>query len=255
MLRLAAFVGFVLFSLTSSGSGLCQGIPGGYPVSRPVGNRCDTRPAVEPITRTVQVDVPVPCPPPTRCVPVGACSPYPCCPSPCPPPCPTRPVQVRIDVRVRPEPCCGLQAEPKAHPDPLQPVLGLVAATMAVPIRVLETLFPPPVRCNPPRPECGPLPYATHLGYPPPATPPFAPGLSMPSAYPASSCPPAESLPPPPPARGSCMQPAQCGRDQAAPYPERASHGPINRPFPYSNGERFRGYDGPQPSSTGEGAR
>jgi len=155
MSRLSIVPVFVVLILSSCTPGFCQ-VPGGcYYGPSPAGKPCaETRPA-PPLTRTVQVDVPVPCAPVT-CLPVSSCAPYPCCPPVCSPPRPTRPVQVRVEVRVRPEPCGPQPRDTKLCADPLLPVFGLVAATMAVPIRILEAVLPFPDRCPPLRPLCGP---------------------------------------------------------------------------------------------------
>jgi hypothetical protein len=81
-----------------TGTGLCQVGPQCYPGSHPGHDRFCQPQAPRPVTRSVQVEVPVPCAP-QPCMPSPTCAPYPCCP----PPCPTKPVQVRVDVVVKPE--------------------------------------------------------------------------------------------------------------------------------------------------------
>ena len=91
MMRITLFFSLIVMMLATSVPALCQGIPGSYPPPLPSANPCVTGRPAPPIARTVQVDVPVPCPPVS------------CGPPPCAPPCPTQPVQVRVDVVVRPE--------------------------------------------------------------------------------------------------------------------------------------------------------
>jgi hypothetical protein len=176
---------FVILAVSSVGSGasaLAQGLPGCYPAFCPPPSKCEQKLRVEPIRRTVQVDVPVPCapmlcPPPVTCPPVGCMPPMACRPNPCcPPPCPTRPVEVRIDVRVRPEPFGQPQPERKECRDlgPLAPVLCGVARALVAPIRTLEHWFPgpdwyPPRRmwCGPPRHPSAPGPMAQPVSWAP----------------------------------------------------------------------------------------
>jgi hypothetical protein len=112
MYRLAVLFGVLILSFAAIVPGFCQGIPGCYPQTFPTINPCmPSRPA-PPISRTVQVDVPVPCVPshcgPAVSYPPNPCGPLVCAPPYCAPPQPTRPVQVRVDVVVRtekPQPC------------------------------------------------------------------------------------------------------------------------------------------------------
>lgn len=166
MVRVALFFGLVLtFAITSAG--FCQGIPGCYPPPLPAMKPCTpSRPA--PISRTVQVDVPVPCAP-IGCGPAGACRPHPCARPVCAPPPPTRPVQVRVDVVVRPEgpkPC----QPPKVcceNPPVFEPFFyqaaGMIRSLILVPLGLGERLLGhcgpmcrPMQACPPPVPLCGP---------------------------------------------------------------------------------------------------
>lgn len=192
MVRFTIFISLLALLVGSGAPAFGQGVPGCYPVFCPPPPKCEPKPRVEPIRRTVQVDVPVPCAPmvclpPVMCPPVGCmprmmCRPNPCCPPPCPPPCPTRPVEVKIDVRVRAEPCGQPQPERKECRDfgALGPVIGMAAATLSVPIRVLEGIFPGPIRCAAPGPWYGPTVYPHH------AVQQFVPGSTGPVASPAA---------------------------------------------------------------------
>jgi hypothetical protein len=187
MLRLVVFLSFVLFLLTSSGSGLCQGLPGCYPPPPlPVRNPCVTSCPTPPITRTVQVDVHAPC------TPVPCCSPMPCpsfrcaqpiCP---PPPCPTRPARVRVDVVVRPEapkPCVP-QTFCCENPPVFEPIFyqaaALVQSLVAAPLGLGERFMGHPVPL--PLPVPTPMPCwrmqaagCTPCPQPPPMTQCFRP--------------------------------------------------------------------------------
>jgi len=100
-MRIAIFFLVFIASLSTGVAGFCQGIPGCYPQPLPAMKPCaPNRPA--PISRTVQVEVPVPCAP-TACGGPMLCPPQPCGQPACAPPSPTQPVQVRVDVVVRPE--------------------------------------------------------------------------------------------------------------------------------------------------------
>jgi hypothetical protein len=102
MLHLAVLFGSLLFLLANTGEAFCQTVPACRPTFPPLCNRLDSRAAAAAVTRTVQVDVPVPCPANRSAAPVML-PPQPGRGPVCSPPCPTQPVQVRIDVRVRPE--------------------------------------------------------------------------------------------------------------------------------------------------------
>jgi hypothetical protein len=168
MSRLTVFLGVIAILVGMSVPAASQGIPECYPACYPPTKNCNNQQPARPITRTVQVDVPVPCCPPMGCAPVTGC-PAPCGPMPCPPACPTQPGNVKGDVRIRPESAC---AQPPQNnecwdPGPLGPVIGLLAATMAAPIQALDTLFPGPARfrrpCGPAGPGCPP-PYPPQCG-------------------------------------------------------------------------------------------
>jgi hypothetical protein len=147
---------------------ICQGIPGCFPPSFPAVKPCVQPRHEPPISRTVQVDVPVPCGP-VYCGQAMPCAPNPCGPPVCTPAPPTRPVQVRVDVRVRPEACGQQQPDQNVCRDygALAPVLGMTAAIMAAPIRLLERMFPGPSLCRPHQPTCGPLMRLPYPGYQP----------------------------------------------------------------------------------------
>jgi hypothetical protein len=100
MLRYTGLCTFVIF-LATSVSGICQGIPAWYRTPCPPPKPCVSSPPPTRFSRTVQVDVPAPCPP-RFCGP-AACYGNQFGPPSCRPPCPTRPVNVRVDVVVRPE--------------------------------------------------------------------------------------------------------------------------------------------------------
>jgi hypothetical protein len=159
----ALLLSFVLI-LASNVSGLCQCMQAPYPASCYQPKPCVVRPSPPPMVRTVQINVPAPCLLPTCGMP-RRCPPHPCAPPVCAPPCPTRPVNVRVEVRVRPEPCGKGGPGRRGCRDlgPLRPLLGFVSATLAVPIRVLESFCPPSPPCRPPMRVCGPPP-----GCPPP---------------------------------------------------------------------------------------
>jgi hypothetical protein len=215
MLRPSVVLWFVLLVFATCNSGFCENVPSCYQSSFAPAQPCATsQPAPPPpITRTVQVDVPVPCPRPL-CAP-QACPPSPCGPTACPPACPTQPVQVRIDVRVRPEPCGAQRPDQNVCLDfgPLGPVIGIAAATMAIPIRLLETLFPGPGWRRLPQAVCGPY-----------GAPPYSPCVpSMPiPAY--QKCVPLPTCGPP-------IQPVYLQRPQAAACsPGSGQHRPLLRP-------------------------
>jgi hypothetical protein len=221
MLRVVGFFSFVLIFLTSSGSGLCQGLPGCHPPLLPVGNPCVTICPAPPVTRTVQVDVPAPC------APVPCYSPMPCPPFPCaqpvcpPPPCPTRPVRVRVDVVVRPEvrkPCVP-QTFCCENPPVFEPIFyqaaALVQSLIAAPLAMGERFMGHPVPL--PLPVPTPMPCwcmqaagCTPCSQPPPMTQYFRP------------C--------PPPVR--CAQPGPPAKVRSSCVPISARTHPPNGPFP-----------------------
>jgi len=165
--------------LATSVTGFCQGIPGCYPQHIPAVKPCvPDRPA--PISRTVQVDVPVPCAP-LACNVRIPCPPQPCVLPACGPPCPTQPVRVRVDVVVRPEApkpcvperfCCE-------NPPVFEPIFcqaaSLVESLIAAPLALGETLMGHPVPL--PMPAARPVPcwhvpaaMASPCFQPPPTT-------------------------------------------------------------------------------------
>jgi len=208
MMRITTFVGFFIILFATSVPAFCQGIPGCYSPPLPGVNPCVTSYPAPPINRTVQVDVPVPCPP------VG------CGPPPCAPPCPTQPVQVRVDVRVRPEgpKPCAPQRFCCENPPVFEPIFcqaaGLVQSLIAAPLFLGERFM---AHCVP-----MPLPVPTPV-----------PCWRMPAA----AC--APCLQPPPPTQ--CMapypNPVQCAppgppvKVRPACVPGSARTYPPNGPF------------------------
>jgi hypothetical protein len=182
MAHRALLLSFVLI-LAGAVSGICQCIQAPYPATCHQPKPCVVKPSPPPIVRTVQVNVPVPYPPPTCGMPLR-CPPHPCAPPVLAPPCPTRPVNVRVEVRVRPEapkPCV-----PKRYccmnPPVFEPFFcraaGMLGSILAAPLCIGErflghgTARPPcpppiPIECSAcpvtPRPPfvggCGPLPF------------------------------------------------------------------------------------------------
>jgi hypothetical protein len=130
MPRLCVCFGVAFFLLVTGSPGFCQANHL-YP-PRPCSPA--TR-HIEPVTQTVQVQVPVPCGPAGCGAPTWS------------PPCSPQTVKVRIDVRVRPAACGTQPSETALTSDPLRPLFGLVAATMATPFRVLETVLPSQAPC------------------------------------------------------------------------------------------------------------
>jgi hypothetical protein len=179
MMRITIFFGLFIMLLATSGPALSQGIPACYPGPLPAFSQCGPSRPAPPISRTVQVDVPVPCPP-VSCGPPMPRPPYPCAPPVCaPPPCPTRPVQVRVDVVVRPEPCGQARLDGKEclDPGPLGPVLCGLAQILVAPIRALERCLPGPGRCPQQDPWCSSGPVCPPQGgpqLPPAGSGPFA---------------------------------------------------------------------------------
>ncbi len=158
MLRSIMWLSLALCLPALSGTAFAQGVPAGCGPF-PWTDSCCPPPPAPPIRRTVQVDVPIPSAPAPACLPTGVC-PTTCYPPPCAPPCPTRPVEVKVDVRVRPVPCGAQPPDSQLCGDPLRPLFGIVAATMAAPIRILQCVLPPPpiprlpLGCMAPSPGC-----------------------------------------------------------------------------------------------------
>lgn len=156
------------------------------------------QPVGQPVARTVRVRVPVPCAPPVL------------------PPCssgevrygPSRTVPVRVEVAVRPEPCCDSRRIPVAFrdPGPLQPIIssgvGLVGSLLAAPFRVAEMFCSLPQQtCKPLRaPSCGPRYPAPPMA--PVCHPVHAPCFSGPHTclHPAACAPLGPAVVPLPPA-------------------------------------------------------
>lgn len=106
-ISLCASVLVLIFAATVHGQLVRPWIPSNVPG---FAGLCQQQPPPRPVSRTVEVNVPVCFAPSTPCMPMKACAPLLCFPpvSSCPPPCPTKPVRVRVDVVVRPgnpKPC------------------------------------------------------------------------------------------------------------------------------------------------------
>jgi hypothetical protein len=179
MFRSAVFCGLAVLFFTSVLPGMCQGIPGCYPSPYPAVKPC-TPPSPPPISRTVRVDVPVPCGPVVCGAPMP-CPPNPCAPRVCPPPRP-QPVQVRVDVVVRPEtpkPCTPPQTFCCENPPVFEPFFcqaaGLVQSLIAAPLGLGERFMGHPVPSPLPIPQpmaCWRMPCATGTPcYQPPCVP------------------------------------------------------------------------------------
>ena len=223
MMRITIFFSLFIMLLATSGPALCQGIPACYPAPLPAFNQCGASRPAPPITRTVQVDVPVPCPPPTGCLPAAACPPYSCCPPPGPPPCPTRPVQVRVDVMVRPEKPmpCAPQRFCCENPPVFEPIVyqaaGLVQSLIAAPLALGEIFMAHPVPM--PMPVPSPMPC-----WPPPAA--MRPPCFQPP--PATQC----AAPSPPPVRWALPRPPAKVKAPPVCGPAPAWTQRPNSPFP-----------------------
>ena len=183
MLRSVRWLGIAVFLAALTAVTDCQFAHAWVPGNPPGINRfCQPQPPrPRPVVRTVQVDVPAPC-----CLPAPVCSPYPRCAPPCPPPCPTRPVNVRVDVVVRPEnkkPCCP-QRYCCENPPVFEPIFyhaaWMIQSLVAAPLGLGERMLghgairqpcPPPIpvpcvpcrvapcprpaqMCQPPSPQC-----------------------------------------------------------------------------------------------------
>jgi hypothetical protein len=186
MMRIVLIFSLFVMAFVSSSAALCQGIPGCFPPPVSSAQPCNGSRPEPPITRTVQVDLPIPCPA-VLCGPPMVRPPYPCA-QPCcaPPPCPTRPVQVRVDVVVRPEapkPCVP-QTFCCENPPVFEPIFcqaaGLVRSLIAAPLAMGERLMGHPVPSPLPVPTpmpCWrmPVPSCAPCLQPPPATRRMAP--------------------------------------------------------------------------------
>jgi hypothetical protein len=224
MLRISVWVGVFVLVLASSAVGLCQVVQPALPGYQPGINPCKPQPRAEPVVRNVQVDVPVPCAPPAGCMPFTGCSPHPYCAPPCPPPCPTRPVNVKVEVVVRPEapkPCVP-QTFCCENPPVFEPFIcqavGLVQSVIVSPLGLGEMFMGHPVPLPLPIPTpmpCWRQPVAMR---PPCFQPP-----------PGTQC-----MPPPCPPQARCALPGPSARVKAQPVYAPTSgrpHGP-NSPFP-----------------------
>lgn len=155
MFRFAPFCG-LLFVLTTGVSCFGQAMPPWHQRPCPPMQPWTLSPRPAAVVRTVQVDVPAPCPQPWNAMRHGDPRRY--GPPACAPQCPTRPVDVRVEVRVRPEPCGSRRPNGQECRDlgALRPLVNIFGAAMAAPIRFLESISPLPARCHMPRPVCCP---------------------------------------------------------------------------------------------------
>lgn len=141
-----------------------EGQVGGNPLWCPPPSKIFSKPTPEPVRKTIHVDVAVPCTAATYTHARSSqfnpyCSPW------CLPPSPTRPVEVKIDVRVRAEdkkPCIP-QRICYETPPRFEPIFyhaaRMVQAIVAVPLGLGEQLFghpTPSLRSLPP-----PMPVAS----------------------------------------------------------------------------------------------
>lgn len=191
MIRIAIFFSLFIMLLATSGPALCQGFPACYPAPIPSYSQCGPSRPAPPISRTVQVDVPVPCAL-MPCGPPIPCRPNPCGPPVCaPPPCPTKPVQVRVDVVVRPESPkpCAPQTFCCENPPVFEPIFyraaGLVQSLIVAPLGLGERFMGHPVPMPMPVPQpmpCWRAPAAMRppCFQPPPATPCMVPSPPQP---------------------------------------------------------------------------
>ena len=206
----------ILFTLTiffaSSTSIFCQGLPLWYRTRCVPPKDCVSSPQPPPITRTVQVDMPAPCPPSPCRVPVGRRQL--CGPRPCSPPCPTRPVNVRVEVVVRPEakkPCLP-QRFCCENPPVFEPFFShaawMLRSMILAPLGIGENIFGhgvPRMPCPPPTPiACPPYQVRPRAGFVqtgprpmPQFMPPYQPAvrgaLPGPSALQQPNCPPLQT--------------------------------------------------------------
>jgi hypothetical protein len=219
MSRMSVWLGVVGLLLASSAVGLCQVPQPAFP-GYPVGvNPCKPQPRPEPVTSTVQVNVPLP-------------------PNPCAPPCghpgqrcgfgcafqPSQPVNVKVEVVVRPEapkPCVP-QTFCCENPPVFEPIFcqaaGLVQSLIAAPLALGEMFMAHPVPMPLPVPTpvpCWRIPVATCS---PCCQPPSATGCMEPPYPPQVRC-----APPGPPSQAKSHP--VCG-------PGTARMLPLSGPYP-----------------------
>jgi hypothetical protein len=213
MVRLALAFCFLVVFFASVVPGLSLGFPAAsYSSCFPAVQPCAPIRPAPPVVQTMQVDVPVPCPP------VGCGAPLPCqqrlCgPFACSPPLPTRPVQVRLDVVVRPErpnPCApqsGPQRFCCENPPIFEPIFyqaaGLVQSLIAAPLALGERFMAHPV----PMPMPAPTPVPCWRMPAPPCPPCF-------QTLPSTQC------------MAPCSPPLRC-RPQGPPVKARPLYGPV----------------------------
>ncbi len=161
----------IVLLLATAAPGLCQGNPGAFPNVTPGIYPCGPSRSVPPVTRTVQMDLPVPCAP-VNCGPAMLCLPRPCVPPVCAPPPPTRPVQVRVDVVVRPEAStpCVPQRFCCENPPLFEPIFchaaWMLRSIVLAPLGVGESILGHRI----PRQPClPPIPIACPPAFPPPS--------------------------------------------------------------------------------------
>jgi hypothetical protein len=167
-----------------------------------------------------------------------------------------------------PEPTCSPRLVPVQFrdPGPVQPIMahltGLVGATVALPLRIAETLCPVPVKsCRPPVSACRPpqcAPRQMPACAPPPCAAPM-PSCGAPAPYPPMlACehggPCVAHLPPcSPPSCGPQIPPALLREYEFAPLePQALLTGLWNLPARMARGARFTG-DVMKPAACGAG--
>ncbi len=158
----------LLLSLITMGASVSEAMPPYPPTPCPQLQSPASSP--RPIARSVQVNVPAPCPPPPPC---GYGNP--CRPPSCVPPSPTRPVNVRVEVVVRPEakkPCLP-QRFCCENPPVFEPYIcrtaSMLRSVILAPLAIGERFLGhgcPRLPCPPPTPiACHPWPAPACAGF------------------------------------------------------------------------------------------
>jgi hypothetical protein len=206
-MRFCAIFGIAFLVLATCNSGFCQGVPRCYPACVPNAQPCPiNRPApTPPITRTIQVDVPVPCAP-VSCGRAMTCQPYPCALA-----CPPQPVNVKVEMIVRPEvpQPCPPQTLCCENPPVFEPIFCQAAA-------LLQSLIVAPLAMG-----------EMFMGHPVPS--PLPVPCPMPCwRQPAAMCPPCFQLLP----SNRCVVPGPRAKVRHSCVPVSASTHPPNGSFP-----------------------
>lgn len=139
MMKHALYTALFVAAAAWTANSACAAGYGGFPHHGTLpSNQCrPSNPASVPQARTVNVTVPMPQQPAPWC-------------APCPPPTLAKPAPVRVEVSVRPESPCETRPTPLTYRErgPLQAALyhgtGLAGAAVALPLRLVETVFPVP---------------------------------------------------------------------------------------------------------------